>query len=133
MLSIFSGTCWLSVYIFKRNVCLDHLPIYLLSCLFVCVCIELYELFVYLGSQVLVGCIIANIFFHSMGLFILFMVSFAVKNLKVWLGHICLFLLLFLLPRVTNLRKHWYNLGQRMFCLYSLLGVLLYHVLYLSL
>ena len=31
----------------------------------------------------------------------------------------CLFSLLFLLPWETDLRKHCYNLCQRMFCLYS--------------
>ena len=31
--------------------------------------------------------------------------------------------LLFLLPWETDLRKQWYNLCQRMFCLWSLLGV----------
>ena len=39
--------------------------------------------------------------------------------LLAWLGPICLFLLLFLLPWETDLRKHCYNLCQRMFCLYS--------------
>ena len=46
---------------------------------------------------------------------------------------ICLLLLLFLLPWVTDLRKHCYNLCQRMFCLCSLLGVLWCPVLYLTL
>ena len=36
---------------------------------------------------------------------------------------ICLFLLLFLLPWETDLREDWYDLCQRMFCLYSLLEV----------
>ena len=34
-----------------------------------------------------------------------------------------LFLLLFLLPWQTDLRKHYYSLSQRMFCLCSLLGI----------
>ena len=42
------------------------------------------------------------------------------------------FLLLFLLPCETDLRKNWYDLCQRMFCLCSLLGVLWCYVLYLS-
>ena len=46
------------------------------------------------------------------------------KSLCVWLGPICLFLLLFLLPWDTDLRKHWYYFRQRMFCLCSLLRVL---------
>ena len=44
-------------------------------------------------------------------------------------GPIDLFLLLFLLPCETEMRKQWYNLCQRMFCLWSLLGVLWYNVL----
>lgn len=35
-----------------------------------------------------------------------------------------LFLLLFLFPWETDLRKHWQNVYVRMFWLYSLLGVL---------
>ena len=74
----------------------------------------------------------ANIFSQSIGcLFVLFTVSFAVQKLISF--PICLFLLLFLLPWETDLRKHWYNLCQRMFCLHPLLGVLRCHVLYLSL
>ena len=66
----------------------------------------------------------ANIFSHSVGyFFILFVVSFAVKKI-VTLSPICLFLFLFLLPWETDLRKHWYGLCQRIFCLCSLLGVL---------
>ena len=75
----------------------------------------------------------ANIFSHSVGyFFILFVVSFAVKKI-VTLSPICLFLFLFLLPWETDLRKHWYDLCQRMFWLCSLLGVLECHVLDLSL
>ena len=47
-------------------------------------------------------------------------------------GPICLFMLLILLPWETNLRRYWYNLCQRMFCLCFLL-VIWCHVLYLSL
>jgi len=66
----------------------------------------------------------AKIFAYSIGcLFVLFMVFFAVKKL-VSLIRSHLFLLLFLLPSETDLRKHWYDLYQRMFCLRSLLGVL---------
>ena len=75
----------------------------------------------------------ANIFFHSIGyFFILLMVSFAVQKLLSWLGPICLFLILFLLPWEIDLRRYCYNLCPRMFCLCSLLGVLWCHVLYLD-
>ena len=57
----------------------------------------------------------ANIFSHSGGcIFILFMVFFAVQKL-VSLIRSHLFLFLFLLLWDTNLRKHWYDLCQRMF------------------
>ena len=45
----------------------------------------------------------------------------------------CIFLPLFLLSWETDLRKHWYTLCQRIFCLCSLLGVLWCHIWYLSL
>ena len=64
--------------------------------------------------------------------FVLFMTFFAVQKL-ISLIRSHLFLLLFLLPWETDLRKPWYNLCQRLFCLYSLLGVLWCLVLYLSL
>ena len=70
-----------------------------------------------------------NIFSHSIGwLFILFMVSFAIQEF-VHLIRRYLFLLLFLLPWETDLRKHWYKLCWRMFCLFSLLGVLYFDAL----
>ena len=56
--------------------------------------------------------------------FCLFVVSFAVPKLVSLIRSLLLFLLLFLLPWDTDLRKHRYNLCQRMFCLCSLLGVL---------
>ena len=65
-------------------------------------------------------------------LFILFMVSFAVQKLINLISPVCLFLLFFLLPLETDLRKQCLDLFQRMFCLYSLLGIW-HHGLYLSL
>ena len=75
----------------------------------------------------------ANIFSWSVGcLFILFMVSFAVKKL-ISLIRSHLFIFAFIsIAWETDLRKHCYDLYQRMFCLCSLLGVLRCHVLYLS-
>ena len=53
----------------------------------------------------------ANIFFQSVAcLFISYMVSFAMQQLTSLIGPICLFLLLFLLPWGTGLRKHCYDL-----------------------
>ena len=37
------------------------------------------------------------------------------KSLHVWLGQICLFLFLFLLPWETDLKQHWCDLYLRMF------------------
>ena len=88
------------------------------------VVVELYEPFVYFGNCALVSPLFANIYSQSIGcLFILFMVSFARQKL-VSVIRFHLFLLLFLLPWKTDLRKHWYNLCQRMFYLCSLLRVL---------
>ena len=75
-----------------------------------------------------------NISSQSVGcLFVLFLVSFAVQKLICLIRSICLFLLLFLLHWETDLRKHWYDLCQRKFDLYSFIGVLWCLVLYLSL
>ena len=41
MLSIFSCTCWSSVYVLWRNVCLGLLTIFQLGCIFV---VEIHEL-----------------------------------------------------------------------------------------
>ena len=78
----------------------------------------------------------ANIFSHSVScllIFSFFMVSFAVQKL-VSLMRSHLFIFVFIsLALETDLRKPWYDLCQRMFCLLSLLGVLWCHVLCLSL
>ena len=76
----------------------------------------------------------ANIFSQSIGChFVLFIVSFAVQNLVSLIrSHLFIFVFI-LLPWESDLRKHWYYLCQRMFCLYTLLGVLWCHVLYLIL
>ena len=76
----------------------------------------------------------ANIFSQSVGcLFILFIVSFVVQELLSLIrSHLFVFAL-FLLPWETDLKKHYYSVCQRIFCLCSLVGVLWCHVLYLSL
>ena len=57
------------------------------------------------------------------------MVSFAVQKLVSLIrSHLFIYLFLFLLPWKIDLRKYWYDLCQRMFCLCSLLGVLLHHI-----
>ena len=64
------------------------------------------------------SCVICKYFYHCVGwLFILFMVSFALLKLWVWLGPICLFLLLLLWE--TDLRTHWYDLCQNVLPVFS--------------
>ena len=67
----------------------------------------------------------ASSFSHSVGCLFFFFKWFPLlcESLQVWIGPICLFLLLFLLPWETDLRKHWYSLCQGLFCLSSLEGV----------
>ena len=76
----------------------------------------------------------ANILSQSVGcLFILFMVSFAVQKLISLIRFHSFIFALTSIALETDLRKHWYDLCQRIFCLCSLLGVLWCHVSYLSL
>ena len=89
-------------------------------CLFV---VELYELFVYFGNIHLSVTPLANIFSCSVGC-LHFVYSFLCCG-KAWLGPICLLLSLFLLAWETDLRKHWYDLHRRMFCLWALLGIIM--------
>ena len=95
----------------------------------------MYELFVYFGYQPLFSCIVCSNFLLFCMLSFYFVDHFLCfgKASKFDLGPICLLLLLFILSWETDLRKYCYNLCQRMFCLYSLLGVLWYDVLLLGL
>ena len=61
------------------------------------------------------------------------MVFFGVQKLVTSISPIYLLLLLFLLPWETGLRKHWYDLCQRTFCLCSLLKVLWCYISFQSL
>ena len=106
MLSIFSCAYRPSVCFLWRNVYLGLLPIFRLGCLLLsCMrCLYILEI------KPLSVASFANIFSHSVGyLFILFVLSFAVQNLVSFIRS-CLFLLLFILPWETDLRKHRYNL-----------------------
>ena len=118
-----------SVYLLWRNVYLGLMPISCLWCLFCCCWAEF---FVYFGNQAIVSFVVCKYFLPFCRLS--FHVGYGLLCCaKAWLGPICLFLLLFLLPWKTDQRKHWYNLCQRMFCLCSLLGLVWGHVFYLSL
>ena len=85
-----------------------------------------------------IGCIIGkNTFSHS-GLSFHFVsgFSFCAKLISLIRFHLFIFisiLFLFLYLLETDLRKHCYNLCQKLFCLCSLLRILWCHVLYLSL
>ena len=118
-----------------RNVYLGILPIFLLGCFCCCCCCywAVWTICIFWKIKPLLIALFANIFSQSIDcLFISLMVSFVIQKL-VWLGPTCLLLLLFLLPWETDLRKHWYDLCQRMFCLCSLVEVSWCHVFYLSL
>ena len=133
MLRIFSCAFWPSVCLLWRNVSLDLLPIFQLGCLFFLLLLSSMSYLYNLEIKPLSVMLFANTFSHSVGyFFISFVVSFAVQKI-VTLSPICLFLFLFLLPWETDLRKHWYDLCQRIFCLCSFIGVLWCHILKLNL
>ena len=125
MLSIFSCAYCPSVYLHWRNVYLGLmyfsiglLSFLLLSCMSCLYILEIKPLSV---------ASFANISSQSVScLFVLFMVSCAVQKLESLTGPTCLVLLLLLLPWETNLRKYCYEFCWRMFCLCSLLEVVLY-------
>ena len=74
---MFSHAYWPSVLLPWRNVDLSFLPIFWLACFI----IELYELFVYFGNKPLVVSVANVLFSFVCCLFVLFLVSFAVKKL----------------------------------------------------
>ena len=79
MLNVF--TCLLAICVFYwRNVCLGHLPIFWLGCLFLIFnCMRCLHI---LGINPLLGALFANIFSHFIRcLFTLFIVSFVVQKL----------------------------------------------------
>ena len=121
MLNIYSCAFWPPVCLLWRNVylgILPHLLFFFFNILIFMRCLYILDINLLLVAS------FANIFSHSMG--VLLMVSFAVQKL-LSLIRFDLFLLLFLLPLETDLRKYCYNLYQRIFCLCSLL-VLWCHV-----
>ena len=76
-----------------------------------------------------VSCIICKDFLPVSGLsFHFVMVSFLVWKLSSLNRSYLVILFLFVFPCETNRRKNCWDLYQRIFCLYSLLGVLWYHI-----
>ena len=105
------------------------------SLAFVCLFLSCMNCLFILEIKPLLVTSFTSIFSHSVDcLFILFMVSFAMKKLVSLIrSHLFVFVFFLLLPWETDQRKHCYDLCQRMFCLCSLLGVLWCHALYLNL
>ena len=134
MLITFSSACCPSVCLLWRNVFRSSAHFLLGVFMFLFFILGCMSCWYPLGIKPLQTALFANIFSHSVGcLFIFFMVSFAVPEfINLIKPHLFIFAFIFLLLE-TSLRKHWNNLCDRMFCLCSLLGVLWYHVLYLSL
>ena len=126
MLSIFLCAFWTSMCLW-RSLCLGF-PVHFLIGLFFHWVVETFCIFWKLSH-----CAIVHKYFlpfHRLS-FCFVCISFAVQKLVIGLHTICLFL--FLLSWETDLRKHCYNLCQRIFCLLSFLGVLWCLVLYKSL
>ena len=98
MLSIFSCAFWPSVFLLWRNVCLDLLPF--LIGLLGFFDIELHECLYILEVNPLLVASFADIFSHSEGcLFILLMVSFAVRKLLGLIrSHLVIFVFIFITP-----------------------------------
>ena len=109
MLSIFLGACCPLVCCLWRNVCLGFLPVFDWVVGFL-----VDELFVYFRDEALVSRIICKYFLPFYRLSFCFVYGFlsCAKACK-FKSH--LFLLLFLLPWKSDLRKHWYDLCKRMF------------------
>ena len=97
MLSIFSCASWPSVCLLWRNVYLVLLPIFWLGCLFFWTLSCMSCLYILEINRLSVASF-ANIFSHSEGcLFVLFMVSFAMKKLLSLIrSHLFIFVFIFI-------------------------------------
>ena len=132
MLNIFSCAYW--AICMSLEECLFRSSAHLFDWVVCSFHIELYELFVDFGNQSFVSHIIYKNFLPSaVSLFVLFMVSFAMKNL---VSLICSHLFIFAYISFAlgdDPRKHCYGLCQRIFYLCFHLEVLRCRVVYLSL
>ena len=122
MLSIFPCDYWSSVCLFRINVCLGLLSIFWLSCMSYLYILE---------SKPLLVASFANMPSQPVScLFVLFLLLLC-KILK--FDYVLFVYFYFYSIDLGDWPKKTLNLCQRMFCLYSLLWVLLCHILYLSL
>ena len=109
--------CLLDIWMSSLEKCL-FIPSALLIGLFGFLLLSCMSCLYILESNPLSVSSFANIFSQSVGyLFVLLVVSFALQKLISLIRVYFLFLLLFLLPWDIDLRKHWYDLCQRIFYL----------------
>jgi len=121
MVNIFSCAFWPSICLLWKNVCLCFLPIFSIG--LIIFLLSLMSCFYILEIKSLLVASFAAIFSHSIACIFFLWFPLLCKSLSVWLGPTGLFLLLFLLPWKTELRKHLCSWCQKMFCLCSVLGV----------
>ena len=117
MLIIFSCACWPSVCLW-RNVYFSLLPIFWFHYLGVFWWWVIWDVCNILDIKPLLVASFAATFCHSFRLLFFFLFwcfLLLCKSLHLWLGPICLFLLLFLLPWKTDLRKHCYDICPSIF------------------
>ena len=108
--------CWPHVFLFSQK-CLLRSSAQFSIWLFGFLLLSYMSCLYILEIKPLSVTLLANIFSHSVGcLFILLMVSFAVQKLLILITF-HLFIFIFISIVLGDLRKHWYDLCQRMFCL----------------
>ena len=118
MLSIFSHVFWLSVCLWT-NVCLDLCPFFDWVVYFIFLIMSWTSCLYILEINSLSVASFANIFSHSVDcLFVFFVVSFAVQKC-LSLIRSQLFIFVFILITLLDLRRYCHNLCQRGFGLFS--------------
>lgn len=133
MLCIFPCACWPSECLIWRNVYKSLLPVFQLECLFLVLPICMTYLYL-LEIKPFSVTSFANTFpFHRLSFLLLFFFLWCVCGFlgcaKAWVsvGSICLFLFWFPLLCQYYIRKHRYNLCQRLFCLWCYILYLSFH------
>ena len=125
---------WPSVCLLRRNAYLGLLPIFWLSCLFLLLLSCMSNFYILDTKPFLVDCIVCKYFLPLHRLYFCFFYGFLYCARDFCLIRSHLFIFVFIsIAWETDLRKQWYDLCQRIFCLWPLLGVLWCLVFYLSL